>query len=238
MYDDRIVVFNQGHWPEDIDLTDLHPKKHSSYPHNQNLSKAFFNAGEIEAYGGGFAKIKIECDKFSAPYPELSVTPNGVTVEIRACDLYMKLLKYGRYWQTHPEFKSKSASLLEYEDGEWIADSDGAPLIVEEIKPLDPATIKSIDRMNEILAKELSESEKERISPIYDYLKKNDVIDARIAMQVTGKPSSTVNRYIQRLISLEVLYLLADRRIRFIEDYSLIGISHFGKNRALIALCS
>ena len=107
VYDDRIVVFNQGRWPEDIDLADVYTRKHSSYPHNPNLSKVFFNAGEIEAYGGGFAKIKIECDRYGAPYPELTVTPNGVTVEMKACELYLKLLKYGRYWKTYPEFKSR-----------------------------------------------------------------------------------------------------------------------------------
>ena len=205
VYDDRIVVFNQGRWPEDIDLADVYTRKHSSYPHNPNLSKVFFNAGEIEAYGGGFAKIKIECDRYGAPYPELTVTPNGVTVEMKACELYLKLLKYGRYWKTYPEFKSRRASLLVDSDDERIADDNGAPIVVEEVKPLDPETVASIDRMRDILANSLTDSEKRRLEPIYDYLKANDVIDAGIAMQVTGKSSSTVNRYLQRLVDLSVL---------------------------------
>ncbi len=28
VYEDRIVVFNQGHWPEDIDLNEVYRKKH------------------------------------------------------------------------------------------------------------------------------------------------------------------------------------------------------------------
>ena len=51
VYEDKIIVFNQGHWPEDIELEDIYVKKHSSYPHNPNLIKTFFEAGEIEAYG-------------------------------------------------------------------------------------------------------------------------------------------------------------------------------------------
>ena len=103
VYEDKIIVFNQGYWPEDIKLKDVYSKKHSSYPHNPNISRVFFNSGEIEAYGSGFEKIKIACDKANAPYPELEITPNGVTIVIKACDLYLKLLRYGRYWNTYPE---------------------------------------------------------------------------------------------------------------------------------------
>ena len=205
VYDDRIVVFNQGRWPEDIDLADVYTRKHSSYPHNPNLSKVFFNAGEIEAYGGGFAKIKIECDRYGAPYPELRVTPNGVTVEVKACDLYMKLLRYGRYWKTYPEFKLQTTDLLVDENGACLVDEDGVAFALTTVEDLAPAVVASVDRMGDILARELTDGEKKRMTPIYDYLKENDVIDARIAMRVTGKSSSTVNRYLQRLVGLDVL---------------------------------
>lgn len=130
MYDDRIVVFNQGRWPEDIELADVYTKKHSSYPHNPNLSQVFFNAGEIEAYGSGFAKIRIECERYGAPLPEVSVTKNGVTVTMGACDLYLKLLRYGRYWQTYPEFRSREEALPAGGEGVWITGGDGAPMPV------------------------------------------------------------------------------------------------------------
>ena len=51
VYEDKIIVFNQGCWPDDIDLDELYVRKHSSYPHNPSLSTTFFNAGDIEAYG-------------------------------------------------------------------------------------------------------------------------------------------------------------------------------------------
>ncbi len=107
----------------------------------------------------------------------------------------MKLLEYGRYWKTYPEFKSKSTSILEYENGEWTTNGNGAPLAVEEIRPLDPETIDPIHRMNEIPAKELSEIEKGYISPIYDYLKITMSLTSGLRCKFTGKSSSTVNRY-------------------------------------------
>ena len=205
VYDDKVVVFNQGHWPEDIGLEDVYTKKHSSYPHNPNLSKVFFNSGEIEAYGSGFARIRLECDRKDAPYPELTVTPNGVTVVMRACEQYMRLLRYGRYWETYPEFKRRDAASLVDADGEWLTDEDGAPTVVEETRYLDAATLASIDRMAETLAESLSDREKSAIDPIFQYLKTHEVIDNGIARQLTGKSSTTINRYIGRLVELGVL---------------------------------
>lgn len=201
VYEDKIIVFNQGHWPEDIELEDIYVKKHSSYPHNPNLIKTFFEAGEIEAYGSGFDKIRIECDRYRAPYPDLKVTPNGVTVIINACDLYMKILRHGRYWNTYPD--NKEVAMVTYEDGEWITTEDGAPIVVET--NVDSETLKSIDRMMEILSRELKESEKELYLPIADYLKTHETIKNAEVMEITHKGSSSANRYLTRLVDLEVL---------------------------------
>lgn len=215
VYEDHIVVFNQGKWPEDITLESLYEEKHSSYPHNPSLTSTFFNAGEIEAYGSGFKKIRIECDKHNAPYPEIRVTPNGVTVIINPCDLYMKLLKHGRYWQTYPDYREKSSEFLATEDGLVITTEDGVPLVVETEKEVDPAVIASIDRMMEILTSNLSESEKELYLPIAEYLKTHDTIKNADAVKLTGKSSQTVNRYFARLVELGVLIAEGDNKGRF-----------------------
>ena len=57
----------------------------------------------------------------------LVITPNGVTVEIKPCDLYMKLLKHGRYWQTYPDYKEKLADFLTTAEGDVITTVDGEP---------------------------------------------------------------------------------------------------------------
>ncbi len=180
-----------------------------------SLTSTFFNAGEIEAYGSGFKKIRIECDKHNAPYPEIKVTPNGVTVIIKPCDLYMKLLKRGRYWQTYPDYKEKTAEFLATEDGLVFATEDGVPLIVETEKEVDPVVIASIDRMMEILTCNLSESEKELYLPIVEYLKTHDTIKNADAVKLTGKSSQTVNRYFARLVELGVLIAEGDNKGRF-----------------------
>lgn len=194
VYDDGIDVFNQGYWPEDIDPKDVYTQKHSSYPHNPSVSRAFYNAGDIEAYGSGFRKIKIECDNYNAPYPELEITPHGVTVVIKACDLYMKLLKYGRYWQTYPENSSS-------------AKPEGKKDLTDEAQ-------KSIDRMMEILSLELDEKEKAIYLPIADYLRDHETIKNSDVMKLTGKGSSSANRYLLRLVGLKVLEPEGEKRYR------------------------
>ena len=205
VYEDKISVFNQGFWPEDIELEDLYIKKHSSYPHNPNITKSFFNAGEIEAYGSGFSKIQIACDENQTPYPELTITPNGITVVIKASELYLKLLKRGRYWKTYPEYKEQAVSVLTDEKGDIITDQDGIPLAIEETRDIDPRVLASVDRMMEILSKSLSEPEKELYLPIVEYLKTHETIKNADGVKLTGKSAPTVNRYFARLIELDIL---------------------------------
>ena len=201
VYEDKMVVFNQGHWPDDIDLKDVYNKKHSSYSHNPNLSNTFFESGEIEAYGSGFGKIKIECDNYNAPYPELTITTNGVTVEIKPCELYLKILKYGRYWKTYPQ--NKEVLQLITENGERITTEDGEPLIFET--EVDPEILKSIDRMMDILSSQLSDDDKELYLPIAEFLKAHDVIRNSDVQGITKRGSATANRYLTRLVELQIV---------------------------------
>ena len=64
---------------------------------------------------------------------------------------------------------------------------------------------KSLDRMSDLLSKALTEREKKNIMPIYGYLVHHETIDTATAIKITGKSSSTVNRYLQRLVELTVL---------------------------------
>lgn len=210
VYEDRIIVFNEGKWPADIELGDIYGEKHSSYPRNPSLSHVFYNAGEIEAYGSGFIKMKIECDRVNAPYPKLSITPNGVTVEIRASKSYMNLLRHGRYWESYPD----RAVYLADEDGNHIVTEDGAPIIVETRTKVDDQTIKSVDRMMEILTSSLSEMEKELYLPIVEYLKTHETIKNSDGVKLTGKSGPTVNRYLTRLVELDVLSAEGEKKGR------------------------
>lgn len=64
---------------------------------------------------------------------------------------------------------------------------------------------KSVDRMMDILSQNLSDKEKARMLPIVEFLKTNDIIDTQTIRQITEKSKTTVFRYVQRLVELEVL---------------------------------
>ena len=72
-------------------------------------------------------------------------------------------------------------------------------------KPVSDNEQKSVDKMIHIFKSNLSDKEKEKMLPIIDYLKVNDTIDPQMARKVTGKSKTTVFRYLQRLIELDVI---------------------------------
>ena len=133
----------------------------------------------------------------------------------------MKLLKHGRYWHTYPDYKEKSAAFLATENGSVLTTEDGAPLIVETEKRVDPAVIASIDRMMEILARDLSETEKEIYLPIAEYLKTHDTIKNADIMRLTQRGSSSANRYLNRLVELKILNPEGDNKGRFYRRVSV-----------------
>ena len=59
--------------------------------------------------------------------------------------------------------------------------------------------------MIHIFKSNLSDKEKEKMLPIIDYLKVNDTIDSQIVRKLTGKSKTTVFRYIQRLMELDII---------------------------------
>ena len=59
--------------------------------------------------------------------------------------------------------------------------------------------------MMEILSRELTESEKVLYEPLADFLKTHDVIKNADVMRISGKGSTTANRYLARLVELQVV---------------------------------
>ena len=81
VYDDRLMVWNEGTLPDDMTIEDL-KKKHSSRPHNPILAGAFFKGGLIEAWGRGTIKIINECKKAGLPEPLIETISGGISVTI------------------------------------------------------------------------------------------------------------------------------------------------------------
>ena len=74
IYDDKLILWNEGKLPEDLNIKQLNGK-HPSRPRNKNIAELFFRAGFIEVWGRGIAKInnamknaglpKLEIDEFA-----------------------------------------------------------------------------------------------------------------------------------------------------------------------------
>ena len=71
VYDDKLIVWNEGNLPDDMPVEDL-KKEHSSRPNHPILASAFFKGGLIEACGRGTLKIVDECKKAGLPEPDIS----------------------------------------------------------------------------------------------------------------------------------------------------------------------
>ena len=93
VYDDHITVMNEGFWPFDyIRVEDVYSEDHESYPNNPKIAGTLYKAGEIEAWGSGFDKIKKSCTEYGTPLPDIKATKGNVTVRIHPADSYLKVL--------------------------------------------------------------------------------------------------------------------------------------------------
>ena len=176
VYDDYLTVFNEGHWPVNKLLVKDVYKKHSSYSLNRKLGDLFFESGEVESWGGGFDKIKEECEKVGAPLPVIEIgegdTPDkGVIIRCNASEKYL-LLKKG------------------------IGKREGQGNKVQD---------SSVERMMMILSEDNAKDLLGSAAPIIDYLKENDSITVKKGMELMGKSKYTVLRIFNKLIEIDVI---------------------------------
>lgn len=68
VYNDRIMIWNEGHLPEDWTISNL-LKAHSSRPFNPDIANAFFRSGYIESWGRGISKMTELCLSEGLPKP-------------------------------------------------------------------------------------------------------------------------------------------------------------------------
>lgn len=91
IYNDKIYVWNDGKFPEELASQNLF-EKHYSKPYNPLIAQTFFKAGFIESWGRGFEKIKNECQKYNTPIPEIDIKTSGVMIKCNPSKNYMELL--------------------------------------------------------------------------------------------------------------------------------------------------
>jgi ATP-dependent DNA helicase RecG len=82
VYKDRLMIWNFGHLPENWTIETLQ-KKHSSIPHNPDISNAFFRIGYIESWGRGIRKMNDQCVAVGLPTPLYYYESSGFWVVFR-----------------------------------------------------------------------------------------------------------------------------------------------------------
>lgn len=82
VYRDKIMIWNYGELPENWTIETLQ-KKHSSIPHNPDISNAFFRMGYIEAWGRGIRKMNEQCAINGLPNPLYYYESSGFWVVFR-----------------------------------------------------------------------------------------------------------------------------------------------------------
>ncbi|ATL49624.1 transcriptional regulator [Chitinophaga caeni] len=86
VYKDRIMIWNEGHLPEDWTINNL-LKEHSSRPFNPDIANAFFRSGYIESWGRGISKMTELCVAIGLPKPSYLVEGSDFWVVFRK-DIY------------------------------------------------------------------------------------------------------------------------------------------------------
>ncbi len=82
VYEDKMIIWNQGQLPDNWTVDKL-AKKHPSVPYNPMISNALFRSGYIEAWGSGTINMINECVKHNLPKPNFKYDFSGFIVEFR-----------------------------------------------------------------------------------------------------------------------------------------------------------
>ena len=79
VYDDKLIIWNEGELPENWTVAKL-KVKHPSRPYNPDIANAFFRSGLIESWGRGTIKIFNEAKAAKTPVPIFRYEDNGFYV--------------------------------------------------------------------------------------------------------------------------------------------------------------
>ncbi len=82
VYENKMIIWNQGQLPENWTVDKL-AEKHPSVPYNPKVSNALFRSGYIEAWGRGTINMINECAKHNIPRPIFKYDFSGFFVELR-----------------------------------------------------------------------------------------------------------------------------------------------------------
>ncbi|KKX49178.1 hypothetical protein L950_0216945 [Sphingobacterium sp. IITKGP-BTPF85] len=93
VYPDKLMIWNEGHLPENWTVSNL-LKSHSSRPYNPDIANAFFRSGYVESWGRGISKMTELCSAGGLPEPSYLVEGSDFWVEFKK-DIYHKEMLTG-----------------------------------------------------------------------------------------------------------------------------------------------
>ncbi len=210
VFEDHIELFNVRIWPESIPVDAALYQRHESLPYNPKVADVFYRAGEIESWGRGFLKVRLECEKVNAKLPELNRTGSGITVKAFACEQYANILNANK--ESDENRTVKEVSFLVASDGNYVTDNTGIPLVVETAREISEEEKEAMNKRQavykhilEICSEKLNEREKKQMISIIEYFGNHDEIDRATAETICGKGTTTTVGYLNRLIEVGVL---------------------------------
>lgn len=206
MYDDHIEIFNVGSWSNNLPIDNALYEKHESVPHNPKIADVFYRSGEIESWGRGFLKIRLECEAINAPLPIVKKSENGVTVNTYGCETYMQIYKGNVQVPDNSVVEDNMA--LTTED-ETVLDADVQKVVSKEERAYKEKRNAAYDKMLEICSQKLKNKEKQRMYPIVDYFETYDEIDRVTVEKLCNVGKTTAVKYMNKLISLDVVEMIS-----------------------------
>ena len=206
VYDDHIEIFNVGSWPNNLPIDNTLYEKHESVPHNPKIADVFYRSGEIESWGRGFLKIRLECEAINAPLPIVKKSENGVTVNAYGCETYMQIYK--------GNVQVSGNSVVE--DDMVITTEDGIALVADVQKDVSKEERAYKEKRNaayknmlEICSQKLKDREKQKMYPIVDYFATHEEIDRVTVEKLCNVGKTTAVKYMNKLISLDVVEMIS-----------------------------
>lgn len=88
VFNDRIMIWNDGQLPDNWTITNL-LKKHASKPYNPDIANTLFRSGYIESWGRGIEKMMNYCLEAGIPAPKYSFEGSDFLVEFKK-DIFNK----------------------------------------------------------------------------------------------------------------------------------------------------
>ena len=94
IFEDKLLIYNNGVMPEEWTIKDLLDVDHDSHPYNPLLASTFYKAGEIESWGTGVKRITEACSAGGIAAPKYRFSPDsGFCLTLDGTTKLQKLLQ-------------------------------------------------------------------------------------------------------------------------------------------------